>query len=59
MSQLVAVIDMPYGSAGRLCLAESGAGWEHWGGAAVDGVDDLAAVDSLEVDAGDAEVGMS
>jgi hypothetical protein len=37
-------------------LPESSAGREHWRGALVDGVDDLAAVDPFEVNARDAEV---
>jgi hypothetical protein len=32
--------------------------WDHWRAAGVDGVDDLGAVDALEVDRGDAEVGV-
>src|SRR5580692_4731763 len=38
---------------------ESDAGGHHWWGSGVDGVDDLGVVDALEVDAGDAEVGVS
>jgi hypothetical protein len=33
--------------------------WHHWRAAGVDGVDDLGAVDALQVDRGDAEVGVS
>jgi hypothetical protein len=44
--------------AAALTLAQSGAGWEHRRRATVDRVDDLAAVDSLQVDTRDAEVGM-
>jgi hypothetical protein len=40
-------------------LPESSAGWQYWRGSLVDGVDDLAAVDPFEVNAGDAEVRVS
>lgn len=39
--------------------AQPGAGGHHRWPAGVDGVDDLGAVDSLEVDRGDAQVGVS
>jgi hypothetical protein len=39
-------------------LPESGAGWEYRRGTVADRVDDLAAVDAMEVDAGDSEVGV-
>jgi hypothetical protein len=38
---------------------ESGAGWEYWSGAVAGGIDDFAAIDALEVDRGDPEVGVS
>jgi hypothetical protein len=37
-------------------LPESSAGWQHWRGTLLNGVDGLAAVDPFEVNAGDAEV---
>jgi hypothetical protein len=43
---------------GRRPLPEPGARWEDRRGPAVDGVNDFAAVDSFEVDAGDAKVGV-
>ena len=38
---------------------QAGAGWEHGCSSRVDGVDDFVVVDALEIDAGDAEVGVS
>jgi hypothetical protein len=38
--------------------AERGVDGDHGGAAGVDGVDDLGAVDALEVDRGDAEAGV-
>ena len=43
----------------RVRLPESGAGWQYWPRPAVDGVNDLAAVDPFQADAGDAEIGVS
>ena len=40
----------------RGLLSEARARGEHWRWSAVNGVDDLADVDALEIDAGDAEV---
>ena len=43
----------------RLRVAKSGAGGKHWRGSCVDGLDDFAVVDALQVDGRDAEVGVA